>query len=86
MRVVVSDRADATGTLTPVALTDDWPSATPAEAGLDVTRIMDLVQGARAGQYGRIGSLLVVRDDRLVVEEYFNGLTDDYARFARIVL
>jgi len=64
---------DATGALTPLALTEDWPSATPAEAGLDVTRIMDLVQRARAGQYGRIGSLLVVRDDRLVVEEYFNG-------------
>ena len=64
---------DATGTLTPLALTDDWPSATPAEAGLDVTRIMDLVQRGRAGQYGRIASLLVVRDQRLVVEEYFNG-------------
>ena len=32
---------DATGALTPLALTEDWPSATPAEAGLDVTRIMD---------------------------------------------
>lgn len=64
---------DATGALTPVALTDDWPSATPSEAGLDVTRIMDLVQRARGGQYGRIASLLVVRDERLVVEEYFNG-------------
>ena len=70
---------DATGALTPLALTDDWPSATPAEAGLDVTRIMDLVQRARAGQYGRIGSLLVVRDDRLVVEEYFNGWSAERA-------
>ena len=70
---------DATGTLTPLALTGDWPSATPAEAGLDVTRIMDLVQRARTGQYGRIGSLLVVRDERLVVEEYFNGWSAERA-------
>jgi len=70
---------DATGTLTPLALTDDWSSATPAEAGLDVTRIMDLVQRARSGQYGRIGSLLVVRDERLVVEEYFNGWSAERA-------
>jgi CubicO group peptidase (beta-lactamase class C family) len=68
---------DATGALTPVALTNDWPSATPSEAGLDVTRIMDLVQRARSGQYGRIASLLVVRDERLVVEEYFNGWSAD---------
>ena len=70
---------DATGTLTPLALTDDWSSATPAEAGLDVTRIMDLVQRARSAQYGRIGSLLVVRDERLVVEEYFNGWSAERA-------
>ena len=70
---------DATGTLTPLALTDDWSSATPAEAGLDVTRIINLVQRARSGQYGRIGSLLVVRDERLVVEEYFNGWSAERA-------
>jgi CubicO group peptidase (beta-lactamase class C family) len=40
---------------------------------------MDLVQRARAGQYGRIGSLLVVRDERLVVEEYFNGWSAERA-------
>jgi len=40
---------------------------------------MDLVQRARSGQYGRIGSLLVVRDERLVVEEYFNGWSAERA-------
>ena len=64
---------DATGPLTPVAITDDWPIGTPAEAGLDVARMTDLVQRLRAGRYGRMASLLVVRDGRLVVEEYFNG-------------
>jgi CubicO group peptidase (beta-lactamase class C family) len=64
---------EASGALTPVALADDWPIATPAEAGLDVARMTDLVQRLRAGGYGRIASLLVVRDGWLVVEEYFNG-------------
>ena len=61
------------GALTPVASSDDWPIATPTEAGLDVAQITDLVRRIRGGQYGRMASLLVVRDDRLVVEEYFNG-------------
>jgi len=64
---------DATGALTPVALTEEWPIATPSEAGLDVARMTDLVQRIRAGRYGRMTSLLIARDDRLVVEEYFNG-------------
>ena len=64
---------EASGTLTPVPVSGDWPVATPSEAGLDVAPIMDLVLRIRAGSYGRITSLLVVRDNRLVVEEYFNG-------------
>src|SRR5262245_20025932 len=64
---------DATNAMTPVAITDDWPTTTPSEAGLDVTRTTDLVQRIRAGRYGRLTSLLVVRHERLVVEEYFNG-------------
>jgi CubicO group peptidase (beta-lactamase class C family) len=62
-----------TGALTPVVSTDEWPIATPTAAGLDVAQITDLVQRIRAGQYGRMASLLVARDDRLVVEEYFNA-------------
>src|SRR5262245_58011719 len=62
-----------TGALTPVASTDEWPVATATEAGLGVARVTDLVRRIRAAQYGRMASLLVVRDDRLVVEEYFNG-------------
>jgi CubicO group peptidase (beta-lactamase class C family) len=64
---------DGTGELTPVTLTDEWSIATPSEAGLDAARMTGLVQRIRAGRYGRMTSLLVLRDDRLVVEEYFNG-------------
>src|SRR5262249_6917519 len=48
---------------------------TPDAAGLDPTRLGDLVARIRRGTYGTITSLLVVRNDRLVVEEYFSGMS-----------
>jgi CubicO group peptidase (beta-lactamase class C family) len=64
---------DAPATLTPVTASAEWPAATPADVGLDATGLTDLLTRIRSGQYGRIASLLVVRDGRLAVEEYFNG-------------
>jgi CubicO group peptidase (beta-lactamase class C family) len=68
-------QSDPTGTLTAVAANGDWAAASPAEAGLDASRLTDLVRRIRGGQFGRIASLLVVRDGRLAVEEYFGGWT-----------
>ena len=61
------------GLTPPPTFADDWAIAAPSDVGLDVARLTDLVQRIRAAQYGRIASLLIVRDERLVVEEYFNG-------------
>lgn len=52
------------GTLAPIA---------PADAGLDQNGMVRLVSDIRAGTYGELHSLLVVRRGRLAVEEYFNG-------------
>ena len=62
-------------TLTPVAQTAEWPISTVEAESLDAVRLTDAVNRIRRGEYGRIHSLLVVRNDRLVVEEYFNGWT-----------
>jgi CubicO group peptidase (beta-lactamase class C family) len=59
--------------LTPVAATADWPVSTPAAEGLDAARLLDVLNRIRRGEYGRIHSLLVVRNERLVMEEYFDG-------------
>src|SRR5689334_2509746 len=59
--------------LTAVPSTAEWPAGTPDSAGLDPTRIGDLVGRIRRGSYGTVTSLLIVRNDRLVVEEYFAG-------------
>jgi CubicO group peptidase (beta-lactamase class C family) len=60
--------------LTPVAQTAEWPAATPAESGIDPARLTDLLNRIRRREFGNITSLLIVRRDRLVMEEYFNGV------------
>ena len=59
--------------LTPVAQTAEWPSSTPEAERLDASRLTEVAGRIRRGDFGRINSLLVVRNERLVVEEYFNG-------------
>lgn len=48
-------------------------TATPAAHGLDAARLTALKQRINAGNYGDIRSLLIIRDDHLVYEEYFQG-------------
>ena len=61
--------------LTPVAASAEWPSALPDAEGFDTSRLTALVGRIRRGTYGAITSLLIVRNGRLVVEEYFNFTT-----------
>jgi CubicO group peptidase (beta-lactamase class C family) len=52
---------------------DDWPVATPEEAGLDRGALAALVNTIADGDAGLIHSIVVVRHDRLVLDEYFHG-------------
>jgi CubicO group peptidase (beta-lactamase class C family) len=61
--------------LTPVAQTAEWPASTPAAEGLDATRLTDVLNRIRRREYGSVHSLLVVRNERLVMEEYFDGFS-----------
>ena len=70
-----SDAGSPNTTLTPLAQTAEWPISTLEAESLDTVRLTDAVNRIRRGEYGRIHSLLVARNDRLVVEEYFNGWT-----------
>src|SRR5262245_47495884 len=56
-----------------VAASAEWPASTPEAEGLDASRLTDLVARTRQGEYGRIESLLVARNGRLAVEEYFGA-------------
>ena len=48
-------------------------TSTPDGEGLDAAILGELVGRIRSGTYGNIDSLLVVRHEKLVVEEYFGG-------------
>jgi CubicO group peptidase (beta-lactamase class C family) len=61
----------------PPDLGDGWPTATPEAVGIDPSRIEDLVGAIVAGEAGIVQSLLVARDGKLVVEEYFHGYDRD---------
>lgn len=61
--------------LSPVAQTAEWPTATPAESGLNPAPLTEVLNRIRRREYGNITSLLVVRRERLVMEEYFNFVT-----------
>lgn len=68
--------AVAFGTEEPEA-EQEWPTASPQEAGLDSKATARLVQRLRDGESGAVDGLLVVRHGKLAVEEYFNGFGPD---------
>jgi CubicO group peptidase (beta-lactamase class C family) len=65
--------ADTRTTLTPVTASAEWPASTPEAERVDPVRLTDAVNRIRRGEYGRIHALLVVRNERLILEEYFNS-------------
>lgn len=68
-----SPTAPPTRTLTAVLSSGDWAASTPDAEGLDPERLAELAFRTRRGDYGRITSVLIARNGRLVLEEYFNG-------------
>ena len=52
---------------------DGWDTASLGSVGMDSAPIMDLVERVRSGQLANIHSVLIVRRNRLVFEEYFTG-------------
>jgi CubicO group peptidase (beta-lactamase class C family) len=62
----------------PQAATDGWAVASAADVGLDVATLSRLVDEIRDDNPCRIHGILVVKDDRLVFEEYFAGHRFEY--------
>lgn len=61
----------------PAETGDGWATARAGDAGLDPAGIQALMNDVLAGEAGLIHSLLMVKGDRLVVEEYFHGFSRD---------
>lgn len=56
---------------------DDWRVATPGSQGLDRTLLDALTEELRGGNLGPVSSLLIVRNGRLVYDEYFLDMNPD---------
>lgn len=52
---------------------DGWRCADAATLGIDTVRVLALIDQIIGGQHDDIHSLLIVKDNALVVEEYFAG-------------
>ena len=53
--------------------TDEWVTATPASVGLDPEPLERLCRDVAEGALPNVQGILLVRDGKLVREEYFNG-------------
>ncbi len=49
----------------------------PSEQGINIDTLSKLITKIKGGNYGNVHSLLIVKNDKLVVEEYFNGSARD---------
>ena len=58
---------------------DGWQTADPASVGLNGRKLNRAAARIRDGTYQNVHSLLVVKDGKLVFEEYFRGYTWNYA-------
>lgn len=67
----------------PERRTDGWTTSTPEEVGLSRAALEALVRAVARDEAGLIHSLQIVRDGRLVLDEYFHGYgPDDLHRLA----
>jgi CubicO group peptidase (beta-lactamase class C family) len=71
LALAVAASASCTGTArgTP----SQWDTATPAEAGMDSGGIRIAMHEVSQGRFGNIHSVVIVRGDKLVSEDYFTG-------------
>lgn len=56
---------------------DGWRMAAPEEVGLERSELGRIVRDIASGRAGVIHSLVIIQNDRLVLEEYFHGYGAD---------
>jgi len=61
------------GRVAPASPNDGWSTATLESAGLSTKSLTDMESAIRAGEFKKIGSVLIARHGKLVYESYFDG-------------
>jgi CubicO group peptidase (beta-lactamase class C family) len=69
----------------PEEVAGDWPVSSLAAEGIEEGPIVELVEAILAGDYPNADSVLIVRNGRLVLEEYFHGNRRDAAHVIQSV-
>ncbi len=57
----------------PQSTSDEWTIASPESAGLSLAPLAAMEKAIRAGEFKKIGSILIARHGKLVYEKYFDG-------------
>jgi CubicO group peptidase (beta-lactamase class C family) len=57
---------------------DGWQTTSLEKAGIDESKVREAISRISDDTYKNIHSVLIVRDGKLVFEEYFDGYTWDY--------
>src|SRR5262245_46906366 len=63
----------ASVSLSPANTGDGWTTSTPAAEGLSADKIQSVFDSIRNGVFPGVDSMVVVRNQKLVAEGYFNG-------------
>jgi CubicO group peptidase (beta-lactamase class C family) len=76
--IVLASCAPAQTSLAPEQTGDGWQTASLSDMGVDEGKIDRAVNLIRDGTYQNVHALLIVKDGKLVLEEYFGGYTWNY--------
>lgn len=63
--------------LAPETTTDGWVTSTPDAQGMDETPLRVTLESIRSGSYPGVDSIVIVRNNVLVAEAYYNGYGRD---------
>jgi CubicO group peptidase (beta-lactamase class C family) len=61
----------------PITVNDAWTTGTLEQASIDEELVIQAVEGIQKNEYTDIHSLLIIRNGKLVFEEYFNGFAKE---------
>src|SRR5205807_7485964 len=60
----------------PQSTNDEWTISSPQSSGLSIAPLAAMEKAIRAGEFKKIGSILIARHGKLVYEKYFDGEAD----------
>jgi len=59
----------------PANLNDGFKVGTPSEEGFDSNLINEMMQKVYSGEYGELNSVLVIRNGKIILEDYLGGFS-----------